>query len=48
LVAWKKCTRPKRERTPHIRNQNAALLVKHLDKFYNKGIYLGVVMGLKI
>jgi hypothetical protein len=38
LVAWKKCTRPKRKGGLGIINksQNVALLLKHLDKFYNK------------
>jgi hypothetical protein len=39
LVAWKKCTRPKRKgglEIINMRSQNVALLLKHLDKFYNK------------
>jgi hypothetical protein len=39
LVAWKKCTKPKRKRglgIINLRSQNVALLLKHLDKFYNK------------
>jgi hypothetical protein len=39
LVAWKKCTKPKRKGGLGIINtraQNNALLIKHLDKFYNK------------
>jgi hypothetical protein len=39
LVAWKKCTRPKRKGGLGIismRSQNVALLLKHMDKFYNK------------
>jgi hypothetical protein len=39
LVAWKKCTKPKRKRGLGVINlsaQNKALLLKHLDKFYNK------------
>ena len=39
LVAWKKCSKPKRKGGLGIINlisQNTALLLKHLDKFYNK------------
>jgi hypothetical protein len=39
LVAWKKCTKPKRKGglgIINLRSQNKALLLKHLDKFYNK------------
>jgi hypothetical protein len=39
LVAWKKCTEPKRKGgmgVINLRAQNKALLIKHLDKFYNK------------
>jgi hypothetical protein len=39
LVAWRKCTRPKRKgglRVVNLKSQNVALLLKHLDKFYNK------------
>jgi hypothetical protein len=39
LVAWKKCTKPKRRGglgIINLRSQNTALLLKHLDKFYNK------------
>jgi hypothetical protein len=39
MVAWKKCTRPKRKESlgiVNLRSQNAALLIKHLDNFYNK------------
>jgi hypothetical protein len=39
LVAWNKCTRPKKKGGMGIislRRQNEALLFKHLDKFYNK------------
>jgi hypothetical protein len=39
LVAWKKCTKPKRKAglgVIDLRAQNRALLIKHLDKFYNK------------
>jgi hypothetical protein len=39
LVAWEKCTRPKRRGDLGIINlrcQNTTLLLKHLDKFYNK------------
>jgi hypothetical protein len=39
MVAWKKCTKPKRKgglRIINLRRQNKALLSKHLDKFYNK------------
>jgi hypothetical protein len=38
MVAWEKCTRPKRKGglgIVNLRSQNAALLIKHLDKFYN-------------
>jgi hypothetical protein len=39
LVAWRKCTRPKKKGGPgiiNLRSQNITLLLKHLDKFYNK------------
>jgi hypothetical protein len=39
LVAWKKCTRPKRKGglgVINLRSQNIALLIKNLDKFYNR------------
>jgi hypothetical protein len=39
LVAWKKCTRPKKKGglgIINLRTQNKALLLKHLDKCYNK------------
>lgn len=39
LVAWRKCTRPKKKGSLGIINlwsQNVALLFKHLDKFYNR------------
>ena len=39
LVAWKKCSKPKNKgglRIINFRTQNKALLLKHLDKFYNK------------
>jgi hypothetical protein len=39
LVAWRKCTRPKRKgglRVINPKSQNVALLLKRLDKFYNK------------
>jgi hypothetical protein len=39
LLAWKKCTKPKRNwglGIINLRSQNKALLIKHLDKFYNK------------
>jgi hypothetical protein len=39
LVAWRKCTRPKRKggmRVINLKSQNRALLIKHLDKFYNR------------
>jgi hypothetical protein len=39
LVAWKKCSKPKRKGglgIINLRSQNKALLLKHLDKFYNK------------
>jgi hypothetical protein len=38
-VAWKKCTKSKRKRglgIINLRTQNQALLIKHLDKFYNR------------
>jgi len=39
LVAWKKCYKPKKKgglRIINLRSQNSALLIKHLDKFYNQ------------
>jgi hypothetical protein len=39
LMAWEKCTRPKRKGglgIINLRSQNNALLLKHLDKFYKK------------
>jgi len=39
LVAWKKCSKPKNKGglgIINLRTQNKALLLKHLDKFYNK------------
>jgi hypothetical protein len=39
LVAWRKCTKPKRKGglgLISLRSQNKALLLKHLDKFYNR------------
>jgi hypothetical protein len=39
MIAWKKCTKPKRKgglSIINLRSQNNALLLKHLDKFYNK------------
>jgi hypothetical protein len=39
LVAWRKCTRPKKKGglgMINLRSQNVALLIKHLDKFYNR------------
>jgi hypothetical protein len=39
LVDWRKCTKPRRKGGMGIINlrcQNKALLIKHLDKFYNK------------
>jgi hypothetical protein len=39
LVAWAKCTRPKKKgglEIVNLRNQNMALLIKQLDKFCNK------------
>lgn len=39
LVAWKKVQRPKKKGglgVINLRTQNYALLLKHLDKFYNK------------
>jgi hypothetical protein len=39
MVTWKKYTKPKRKGglgIINLRSQNNALLLKHLDKFYNK------------
>jgi len=39
LVAWPKCCKPKKKGglgIINLRSQNSALLLKHLDKFYNK------------
>jgi len=39
LVAWKKCCKPKKKSglgIINLRSQNSALLMKHLDKFYNQ------------
>ena len=38
LVAWLKCCKPKKSGLGiiNLRSQNSALLLKHLDKFYNK------------
>jgi hypothetical protein len=39
VMAWRKCTRPKRKGglgVINLRSQNVALLLKHLDKFYNR------------
>jgi hypothetical protein len=39
LVAWKTCTIPKKKGglgIINLRTQNKTLLLKHLDKFYNK------------
>jgi hypothetical protein len=39
MVAWRKCTRPKRNGgvgVINLRSQNTALLLKNLDKFYNR------------
>jgi hypothetical protein len=39
MVTWKKCTKPKRKGDMgiiNLRSQNNALLLNHLDKFYNK------------
>ena len=39
LVAWKKCSKPKRKGglgIINLRSQNSALLLKYLDKFYNR------------
>jgi hypothetical protein len=41
LVAWRKCTRPKRKGglgVINLKSQNIALLLKHLYKFYNNDI----------
>jgi hypothetical protein len=38
MIAWKKCTKPKRKGgwALYLSAQNQALLMKHLDKFYNR------------
>jgi hypothetical protein len=39
MIAWRKCTRPKRNGgvgVINLRSQNTALLLKNLDKFYNR------------
>jgi hypothetical protein len=39
MVAWKKCTKPKRKGglgIINLKTQNKALLMKHLYMFYNK------------
>ena len=39
LVAWRKCSKPKRKGglgIINLRSQNKTLLLKHLDKFYNR------------
>jgi hypothetical protein len=39
LVAWEKCSKPKKKGglgIINLRSQNSALLLKHLDKFYNR------------
>ena len=39
LVAWKKCSKPKRKGglgIINLRSQNSVVLLKHLDKFYNR------------
>jgi hypothetical protein len=39
LVAWRKCTRSKKKGGTgviNLRSQNIALLLKYLDKFFNK------------
>jgi hypothetical protein len=39
MVAWKKCTKPKRKGglgIINLRTQNQALLLKHLDKIYSR------------
>jgi hypothetical protein len=39
MIAWRKCTRPKRKGglgVINLRSQNIAILLKHLDKFYNR------------
>jgi hypothetical protein len=41
MVAWNKCTRSKRKGglgIINLRNQNMALLLKFIDKFYNKRV----------
>jgi hypothetical protein len=47
-VAWRKCTRPKKKgrrglEIINLRSQNVALLLKHLDKFYNGRDILGSI-----
>jgi hypothetical protein len=47
MVACKKCTKPKRKGGMgiiNLRTQNQALLIKHLDKFYNRRDILWVNM----
>jgi hypothetical protein len=39
LVAWRKCTRPKKKGGHgiiNLRSENVALFLKHLDKFFNR------------
>jgi hypothetical protein len=39
MVAWKNCCKPKKKgglAIINLRSQNYALLMKHLDKFYNQ------------
>ena len=39
MVAWNKCTKPKKKGglvVVNLRAQNTALLMKNLDKFYNQ------------
>ena len=47
IVAWRKVTKPKRKGglgVVDLEAQNDALLLKHLDKFYNKNDVLWVNM----
>jgi hypothetical protein len=44
MIAWKKCTKLKRKGgldIINLKSQNNALLLKHLDKFYNRRCVMG-------
>jgi hypothetical protein len=46
MVAWKKCTKPKRKGglgVINLKSHNKALLIKHLDMFYNKKDIPGLI-----